>query len=107
MTFTLSPTSHVPQRSSAAHVGRRPSLRHAVVLVALLIPVVPMAAHAQPSKSRSSSYDERGYRGRVEALADDWRGGGNWDRRVRSVRVPAGVPLTLYSEPNFEEWRRG
>lgn len=44
-----------------------------------------------------------GYRGRGEALAGDWRGGGNWDRRIGSAHVPAGVRVTLYSKPNFQE----
>ncbi len=46
-------------------------------------------------------YDGLQFRGRSAVLSQSWAGGGYWDRRIRSVRVPSGYRMTLYTEPNY------
>ena len=67
-----------------------------------MVSLSPILAHAQPSGRDVIVYDETGSRGRGEALTGDWGGGGNWDRPIRSVRVPAGMRVMLYREPSFQ-----
>ena len=49
-------------------------------------------------------YSQANYNGPSTALENDWSGDGDWDGspyRIRSIRIPAGWRLTLYTQPNF------
>ena len=94
-------------RSFASHVvGHRWFLPRALLVISSLIPVVPVAAYGQPSRREVIMYHEMGYRGRGEARAGDWRGGGHRNRRIRSAHVPSGMRVTFNSEPDFHARRR-
>ncbi len=60
-------------------------------------------------------YDNYNFQGANTALNGSWSGGGSFDRRIKSVRVPAGFRVTLYTEKNYkgtetrltEDWNPG
>ncbi|MEJ7847270.1 MAG: hypothetical protein WKF92_04165 [Pyrinomonadaceae bacterium] len=49
-------------------------------------------------------YSQANYSGSAMAVERYWSGNGDWNgspHRIRSIRVPAGWRLTLYTQPNF------
>lgn len=60
-------------------------------------------------------YNDYDFQGANTALNESWKGGGGFDRNIKSVRVPAGYRVTLYTEKNYkgtetrltEDWNPG
>ena len=46
-------------------------------------------------------YEGENFTGRSWTPREIWTGSPEWDRRIRSIRVPKGFKVTLYSEPYF------
>jgi hypothetical protein len=47
-------------------------------------------------------YDATDFKGRAEVLERSWSGGGYWDQRIQSMRVPRGCRVTIYQERNYQ-----
>lgn len=60
-------------------------------------------------------YNDYNFQGANMALTESWKGGGGFDRNIKSIRVPAGYRVTLYTEKNYkgtetrltEDWNPG
>jgi hypothetical protein len=78
----------------------RTALALALVLASFALAGFAAAATAPPD--RVVLYQQALFRGTNRVLPGNWPGGGAFDRRVRSIRVPAGTEVTLYSEPNYK-----
>ena len=47
-------------------------------------------------------YNDYNFQGANMALDGSWSGGGAYDKNIRSIQVPAGFRVTLYTEKNYK-----
>jgi hypothetical protein len=70
----------------------------------VLLLMLTIAAFGDAVSAQSDAvviYNDFNFQGASQVLRDSWRGGGDFDRNVRSIRVPAGYRVTIYTERNF------
>lgn len=73
------------------------------------------ANYAAAQNGKVVIYNDYDFQGANMALTENWKGGGGFDRNIKSVRVPAGYRVTLYTEKNYkgtetrliEDWNPG
>lgn len=49
-----------------------------------------------------TAYTFTDFQGFPFIIKDNWSGGILWDRKIKSIRVPEGYRITIYSEKNFK-----
>lgn len=65
--------------------------------------------------SRVTIYTGANFGGASQTLTTSWRGGGRFDRNIKSIRVPQGLRVTLFGDTNYrgaetvltEDWNPG
>jgi hypothetical protein len=47
-------------------------------------------------------YNDYNFQGANTTLTESWKGGGGFDRIIKSIRVPAGYRVRMFAEKNFK-----